>query len=276
MEKDMGRINAIVHQCLMEKRWDDAIRVVKENYDDEATRDLLLKTIEEKRRQQVVTAATNPNMTTCKYCGATVSKTAKSCPHCGGRFKKPVYKRWWFIVIMVVVVLGILGNLKSNGDKPAPIKPSADPKETAAIAAEVLIDCLDRGQRQMERILEVYDDDSYDYDNIVAYCDQAATFLTELYHEAESAENVESISEFYTAVHDYLANAAAYAIKTRDYLEDGDEDDREHAFVCLFADPVLFDDAVLKGEAFLAAAGFAESEIAEMMQSVKAEATTTP
>ena len=125
MEKDMGRINAIVHQCLAEKRWDDAIRVVKENYDDEATRDLLLKTIEEKRRQQDVMAATNPNMTTCKYCGATVSKTAKSCPHCGGRFKKPVYKRWWFIAIVVVVVLGILGSLGGGDSTPADDLPSS-------------------------------------------------------------------------------------------------------------------------------------------------------
>lgn len=276
MEKDMGRINALVHQLLTEEKWDEAVRVVEENYDDEAVKEILLKTIEEKRRQREATAAANPNMMACKYCGATVSKTAKVCPHCGGRFKKPIYKRWWFIVIVVVVVLGILGSIKSNGDKPEPIKPSADPKEAAAVAAEVLIDCLDRGQRQMERILEVYNDDSYDYNNIVAYCDQAATFLTELYHEAERTENVEGISEFYTAAHDYLANAAAYAIKTRDYLENGDEDDREHAFVCLFADPALFDDAVLKGEKFLAAAGFAESEIAEMMQPVKAEAAITP
>lgn len=134
MEKDMGRINAIVHQCLAEKRWDDAIRVVKENYDDETTRDLLLKTIEEKHRQQDVMAATNPNMTTCKYCGATVSKTAKSCPHCGGRFKKPVYKRWWFIVIVVVVVLGILGSLVGDKGEPnspdVPNKPQSDVVDT--------------------------------------------------------------------------------------------------------------------------------------------------
>lgn len=273
MEKDMGRVNAAVHQCLAEKRWDDAIRVVKENYDDESTRDLLLQTIEEKRRRLDMIVATSSNMTSCKYCEATISKTAKTCPHCGGRFKKPVYKRWWFIALAVVVVICILGNLGGN-DKPAPIQQGNTPKETAAIAAEVLIDCLDRGQRQMERFPEVYNDDSYDYENIVAYCDQAATFLTELYHEAEKTENVENISEFYTAVHDYLANAAAYAIKTRDYLEDGKEDDREHAFVCLFADPVLFDVAVVKGEKFLSDAGFAENEIAEMMQPVKADSTT--
>lgn len=116
MERDMGRVNAIVHQCLTEGRWNDAVRVVKENYDDEATRDLLLETIEEKRRQYEAITAANPNMTTCKYCGATISKTAKSCPHCGGRFKKPVYKRWWFIALVVVVVLGILGNLGGGGD----------------------------------------------------------------------------------------------------------------------------------------------------------------
>ena len=132
MEKDMGRVNAAVHQCLAEKRWDDAIRVVKENYDDEATRDLLLKTIEEKRRQQDLIAATSSNMTSCKYCGATISKTAKTCPQCGGRFKKPIYKRWWFIALAVVVVICILGNL--GGDKGKENAPSAPDKHQSNVA----------------------------------------------------------------------------------------------------------------------------------------------
>lgn len=116
MEKDMGRINALVHQLLADGHWDEAVRVVEENYDDEATKQMLLETIDNKRRQREYAAAENKNMMFCKYCGATVSKTAKACPHCGGRFKKPAYKRWWFIVIVVVAVLGILGNLGGSGD----------------------------------------------------------------------------------------------------------------------------------------------------------------
>lgn len=120
MEKDMGRINALVYQLLAEGRWDEATRIVEENYSDAGAKQVLLSAIEEKRSQREAATA-NPNMTTCKYCGATISKTAKSCPHCGGRFKKPVYKRWWFIVIVVVVVLGILGSL--GGDKGEPNSP---------------------------------------------------------------------------------------------------------------------------------------------------------
>lgn len=276
MEKDMGRINAHVHQLLQEGQWDEAVRVVEENYDDEATKQILLETIDKKRHQRECAAEANPNMTACKYCGATVIKTAKTCPHCGGRFKKPIYKRWWFIVIVVVAVLGIIGSIKNTNDTKPPIQEGSTPQETAVVAAEVLIDCLDKGQRQMARISEVLNDDSYDYNNIVAYYDQAATFLTELYYEAERTEDVENISEFYTAVHDYLSNAAVYAIKTRDYLEDGNEEDREHAFACLFADPVMFDNAVLKGKEFLSAAGLSDSEITEMMEPVVAGQAETP
>lgn len=125
MEKDMGRINALIYQLLAEGRWDEATRIVEENYSDAGAKQVLLSAIEEKRSQREAATA-NPNMTTCKYCGATISKTAKSCPHCGGRFKKPVYKRWWFIVIVVVVVLGVLGNLGGNGDStPADDLPSS-------------------------------------------------------------------------------------------------------------------------------------------------------
>lgn len=48
-------------------------------------------------------------MIVCKTCGAEIAKSAKSCPHCGAKNKKPVFKRWWFWVI-VIALLGSLGN----------------------------------------------------------------------------------------------------------------------------------------------------------------------
>lgn len=44
-------------------------------------------------------------MTTCAHCGATIAAGAKTCPSCGGKNKKPVYKRPWFIVLMVIIVI---------------------------------------------------------------------------------------------------------------------------------------------------------------------------
>ena len=123
---DMENTNALIKQLLELGQWDEAIRVAKEAYPDPAVQQRLIETIEAARQRHESTSAANPNMIYCKYCGKTISKTAKSCPHCGGRFKKPVYKRWWFIVIVVIVVLGILGNLGGNEDStPADDLPSS-------------------------------------------------------------------------------------------------------------------------------------------------------
>ena len=46
-------------------------------------------------------------ITKCKICGADVATTAKACPACGGKIKKPFYKKWWVWVLAVIVIIGI-------------------------------------------------------------------------------------------------------------------------------------------------------------------------
>lgn len=41
----------------------------------------------------------------CKSCGAEIAKSAKACPQCGAKNKKPIFKRWWFWAIIVAVLL---------------------------------------------------------------------------------------------------------------------------------------------------------------------------
>lgn len=48
-------------------------------------------------------------MVSCKACGEEMSPKCKKCPKCGAKNKKPVYKKWWFWLI-VVILLGSLGN----------------------------------------------------------------------------------------------------------------------------------------------------------------------
>lgn len=55
-------------------------------------------------------------MTTCKHCGAEIAAGAKVCPQCGGKNKKPLYKRPWFIILIVVILLGAVGSA-GGGDK---------------------------------------------------------------------------------------------------------------------------------------------------------------
>lgn len=53
-------------------------------------------------------------MTTCKHCGQEIAASARVCPHCGGKNKPPIYKRWWFIAIIVIIVLAAIGGSGSS------------------------------------------------------------------------------------------------------------------------------------------------------------------
>ena len=57
----------------------------------------------------------NKKMTTCKACGQEIAKSAKACPHCGAKNKKPIFKKWWFWAIVVVLIIAI-GTSGNGGD----------------------------------------------------------------------------------------------------------------------------------------------------------------
>lgn len=69
-------------------------------------------------------------MTTCKHCGAEIAASAKVCPQCGGKNKPPIYKRWWFIAIIVLIVLSAIGGSGSGSDSSA-----SSSKETSKASA---------------------------------------------------------------------------------------------------------------------------------------------
>lgn len=56
------------------------------------------------------------SMVICKHCGAKIAKAAKVCPKCGGKNKKPIYKRWWFIALAVFLGISIVGSLGGGDD----------------------------------------------------------------------------------------------------------------------------------------------------------------
>ena len=69
-------------------------------------------------------------MVTCKHCGNEIAASAKACPKCGGKNKKPIYKRGWFIALVVIIVLGAFGSVgNSESDS------STDPNNTSSVSA---------------------------------------------------------------------------------------------------------------------------------------------
>ena len=75
-------------------------------------------------------------MTTCKHCGAEIAASAKVCPHCGGKNKPPIYKRWWFMAIIVLIVLSAIGGSGGSSDSSASSS-KATSKTSASTASSV-------------------------------------------------------------------------------------------------------------------------------------------
>ena len=56
-------------------------------------------------------------LVTCKHCGEEIAAGAKVCPKCGGKNKKPIYKRPWFIILIVLIVIGAIGSAEGNDNQ---------------------------------------------------------------------------------------------------------------------------------------------------------------
>ena len=56
-------------------------------------------------------------MTQCKSCAKEIATNAKSCPGCGAKNKKPIYKRVWFWIIAIIIVIGATGGSGTDDSK---------------------------------------------------------------------------------------------------------------------------------------------------------------
>jgi len=65
-------------------------------------------------------------MINCKSCGAEIASSAKTCPSCGAKNKKPVYKRVWFIALIIIVVAAVIGSVGGSDE------PTADTPDNGA------------------------------------------------------------------------------------------------------------------------------------------------
>ena len=87
----------------------------------------------------------NNMLTTCKACGAEIAKNAKACPHCGSPNKKPIYKKWWFWLIVLFILCSSCSNVSEgtsshNTQKPLPVKfGSVTNVETIGEDAELIV-----------------------------------------------------------------------------------------------------------------------------------------
>jgi RNA polymerase subunit RPABC4/transcription elongation factor Spt4 len=53
-------------------------------------------------------------ITACRKCNAPMEKGTKICPACGAKQKKPIYKRIWFILLMIILIIGVFNSIRST------------------------------------------------------------------------------------------------------------------------------------------------------------------
>jgi len=55
------------------------------------------------------------NLMFCNACGKEIAKSAKVCPHCGKRYKKPFWQKL-IVVLVIIGVLTIVARIYNNGN----------------------------------------------------------------------------------------------------------------------------------------------------------------
>ena len=91
----------------------------------------------------------NNKMTTCKTCGKEMARSAKVCPSCGAKNKKPFFSRPWFIAIVALIIIGAIasggksesGNTTAVADKTN--SNNSEVKDTTAESTTIAIEYAD-------------------------------------------------------------------------------------------------------------------------------------
>lgn len=77
----------------------------------------------------------------CKACGAEIAKSAKTCPHCGAKNKKSLFKRLWFwLIVVAVLFVSCVGSSEPAG----PAQPELSEVEYKAACEKIEFDTLAR------------------------------------------------------------------------------------------------------------------------------------
>lgn len=138
-------------------------------------------------------------LTTCKACGTEIAKTAKTCPKCGAKNKKPFYKKplLWVIVAVIVIFMAIPSGGSDND--------TADEQDSNATASQT-----DTTKTDDQEAVEPEETVSKEYKNALKKAESYAKTL----HMSKAAIYDQLTSEY---GEQFPADAAQYAIDNLEF-----------------------------------------------------------
>ena len=96
-------------------------------------------------------------MKNCKVCGAEIATSAKSCPKCGAKNKKPIWKQWWVWILVVSILFATfaaIGGMGGNSDtNPSDTNSTTiqEPINYTVVSVADMIDVLDTNALKAEK-----------------------------------------------------------------------------------------------------------------------------
>ncbi len=121
-------------------------------------------------------------MTACKTCGTEIATNAKTCPKCGAKNKKPIYKRPWFIVLMVLLALGIIGSIGKDSSTQEPA-PDSQPVSAASSASATISDTISEETSEPEESVSDISYTAYTVSQLMDDLDANALKAAETYKD---------------------------------------------------------------------------------------------
>ena len=121
-------------------------------------------------------------MTACKTCGTEIATNAKTCPKCGAKNKKPIYKRPWFIVLMVLLALGIIGSIGKDSSTQEPA-PDSQPVSAASSASATISDTISEEASEPEESVSDISYTAYTVSQLMDDLDANALKAAETYKD---------------------------------------------------------------------------------------------
>lgn len=118
----------------------------------------------------------------CKQCGREIPKDAKVCPACGKLSKLPFYRRWWFIVLVIALIMW-LANLVLGGPTDTP----EEVREYTAVTVDQLYEELNDNALKAE---DTYQDAYLSVKGLLGTIDSDGNYIGLDKFDGPSLENI--------------------------------------------------------------------------------------